>query len=411
MEMTNSGTQKMDVASTPNPNVSFDNTEIAFSSKSDKQLRKALMLFKLIGNNFLMKFGQKATMAVLALRLPVNGIIKATIFEQFCGGEDIAECASTTKVLDQYHIGTILDYSVEGKNSEDDFRATSDELQRTIKTAADNIHIPFCVFKISGLCSNALLEKMGSKKPLSEQEIQARERLEERVDVLCKSAWETGTPIFIDAEETWIQGFIDELAMTMMSRYNKERAVVYNTLQMYRHDRLEHLKKTHAHCKADGMVYAVKLVRGAYMEKERDRAEEKGYPSPIQPNKKATDHDFDLALKYSLDNYTDIAICAGTHNEESSMLLSEEMTKRNIPKNHPHIYFAQLFGMSDHISFNLSDAGFNVAKYVPYGPVREVMPYLMRRADENTSVAGQTSRELRLIESEIKRRKTTGTRS
>jgi proline dehydrogenase len=411
MEMTTLDTKKMKAEAAPNSNLSFENTEIAFSSKTDKQLRKAHLLFKMIGNNFLMKFGQKATMAVLALRLPVKGIIKATIFEQFCGGEDIAECASTTKELDKYNIGTILDYSVEGKNSERDYRATTDELHRTLKVAENNIHIPFCVFKVSGLCSNALLEKISSKKPLKEKEIEDQKRLEERVNTLCKNAWESGTPIFIDAEETWIQDAIDDLAFRMMLRYNKEKAVVYNTLQMYRHDRLQHLKKMHANCKAKGIVYAVKLVRGAYMEKERERAEDKGYPSPIQPNKKATDRDFDLALKYALDNYTEIAICAGTHNEESSMLLAKEMTKRNIPKNHPHIYFAQLYGMSDHISFNLSDAGFNVAKYVPYGPVREVMPYLMRRAEENTSVAGQTSRELRLIESEIKRRKTRGNRS
>lgn len=392
-------------------NLSFENTEVAFSSKSNSDLRKANFLFKALGNNLMMAIGKHATMISLGLRLPVNGMIKATIFNQFCGGETIAECGDTTKVLDKYGIGTILDYSVEGKGSEEAFAAAFEELMRTVETANKNVHIPFCVFKVTGMCSHDLLEKVSNKTELNAEEQKTWEKLMERVDKICKRAWETGTPVFIDAEESWLQPAIDDLAMEMISKYNRKEAVVYNTLQMYRHDRIAHMKEAHAICKENGAIYAVKIVRGAYMEKERLRASEMGYPSPIQKDKPATDRDFNYAVSYCLDNLDEISLCAGTHNEESSMLLAQELNKRGISKSDKRVYFAQLFGMSDHISFNLSNTGHNVAKYVPYGPIREVMPYLIRRAEENTSVAGQTGRELKLIQSEIKRRKSKGNRN
>jgi proline dehydrogenase len=391
--------------------ISFNNTEIAFSSKSDSDLNRAYWLFKILENPTVMKVGKFATLAALKLRLPIDGLVKSTIFKQFCGGETIAECATTTKVLDQYNIGTILDYSVEGKDAEKDFEFTAQEILRTIQTGHNNPHIPFCVFKVSGLAANSLLEKIGAGITLNEKESLQKNKLYERVDRICAASSQTGTPIFIDAEESWIQDAIDEIATTMMMRYNTENAVVYNTLQMYRHDRLEHLKNAYARAEKEGYVYAVKLVRGAYMEKERDRAEERGYPSPIQPDKASTDRDFNLGIEFCLERIDRLAFCAGTHNEESSMKLATMITAQNIPPNHPNIFFAQLYGMSDHISFNLSDAGFNVAKYVPYGPVKEVMPYLIRRAEENTSVAGQTGRELRLIRSEKVRRKSTHSRN
>lgn len=400
--MTESTDQKL---SKDASSLSFKNTEVAFSSKSDSDLKKAKFLFKMLANKPMMVLGKYATNAVLALHLPVKGLIKATIFNQFCGGESIPECADTTKVLDQYGIGTILDYSVEGKDSEADFKAAFEELIRTVQTASGNEHIPFCVFKISGLESNSLLEKASLKKELSPNEKASFEKLKERVNHLCKLAHEANTPILIDAEESWIQPAIDDLAMEMIAKYNGEKPIVYNTLQMYRHDRLAHLKEAHEICKQKGVIYAIKVVRGAYMEKERERANERGYPSPIQPDKVSTDRDFDLAISYALDHIETIGLCCGTHNENSSMALAQEMVKRGIPISHPHIYFAQLYGMSDHISFNLSHAGYNVAKYVPYGPIKEVMPYLIRRAEENTSVAGQTGRELNLIISELKRRK------
>ncbi|MCH2216113.1 MAG: proline dehydrogenase family protein [Flavobacteriales bacterium] len=385
--------------------VSFEDTKVAFASKSNNDLKKAHMLFRLVSNRSMMVLGKYTSNWALKIGLPIKGLIKQTIFHQFCGGETIAECAETTKVLDAYNIGTILDYSVEGKDSEAEFEAGFDEIFRTIETADNNPHIPFCVFKVSGLSENDLLEKISAKKRLTKRDENAYNRLRRRVDRLCARAAKANTPIFFDAEESWIQHAIDDLAMEMMEKYNRGRGIVFNTLQMYRHDRMAHLQENHQKAKAEGFEYCVKLVRGAYMEKERDRAEEKGYPSPIQPNKSATDRDFNAAVQYCLDSLSSVYFCAGTHNEESSLMLAQEMDKRNISRGNDRIFFAQLFGMSDHISFNLSKENYNVAKYVPYGPVEEVMPYLIRRAEENTSVAGQTSRELNLINKEIKRRK------
>ncbi|MFK7755778.1 MAG: proline dehydrogenase family protein [Flavobacteriales bacterium] len=383
----------------------FSNTEIAFRSKTNGQLKKAYLLFKLVGNASFTKLGKVMTNLAIKLRLPLNWIIKPTIFEQFCGGETIAECASTTKVLDEYGIGTILDYSVEGKTTEDDFDATMAEIKRTVRAAADNEHIPFCVFKITGIGRFSVLEAVNDLSKATEADLSEFKKIKNRVDEICSLAYETGTPVFIDAEESWIQDTIDRLAEEMMATYNKDKAVVYNTVQLYRHDRLAYLKTLYAKSKAEGFICAVKLVRGAYMEKERDRAEEKGYPSPIQPDKAASDRDFDLALEYCVANIEEIAFCAGTHNEDSSAYLAELLTKKGIEKSHKHAYFAQLYGMSDHISFNLSEAGYRVAKYVPYGPVKEVLPYLIRRADENTSMDGQMGRELGLIKAEMERRK------
>ncbi len=385
---------------------SFENTEIAFSSRSNKELKQAHLLFSVLGQPWMMNIGKRLTLFSLRMGLPIKGIIKKTIFRQFCGGETIAECAETTRVLDTFHIGTILDYSAEGKNSEADFEHTANEVLKTIEVAHDNPHIPFCVFKITGLCKNNLLEKASTGvENLNAEEKLDYEKLEARVEKICKRAADTGTPVFIDAEDSWYQDTIDRIAMKMIRRFNKEEAIVFNTLQMYRHDRLEHMKQAIKDARTEGFIYAVKLVRGAYMEKERERAREKGYPSPIQPDKESTDRDFDAAILLGLDNLDHCAFSAGTHNEKSSLLLANEIDKRKLNRDHNRIYFAQLFGMSDHISFNLSNAGYNVAKYVPYGPISEVMPYLIRRAEENTSVAGQTGRELTLIRKEIRRRK------
>ena len=383
----------------------FTDTEIAFRSKSSGQLKKAYWLFKMVGNSSFTKFGKLMTNLAIRFRIPLNWIIKPTIFEQFCGGETIAECASTTRVLDEYGIGTILDYSVEGKTSEDDFDATMAEIKRTVKAAADNQHIPFCVFKITGIGRFSVLEVVNDLSKAQDSDILEFKKIKNRVDEICSLAYETGTPVFIDAEESWIQETIDRLAEEMMATYNQDRAVVYNTVQLYRHDRLAYLKNLHEKAKRENFVCAVKLVRGAYMEKERYRAEEKGYTSPIQPNKPATDKDFNSALDFCVANISEVAFCAGTHNEESSTYLAQLMKSKNIHNHHEHAYFAQLYGMSDHISFNLSNQGYRVAKYVPYGPVKEVLPYLIRRADENTSMDGQMGRELGLIKSEMDRRR------
>jgi proline dehydrogenase len=386
--------------------ISFDNTEIAFKSKSDKDLKRAYWLFKMVGNPSIVKFGKWATNASFKMHLPINGAVKSTIFKQFCGGETIQECTRAIHQLHEFGIGTILDYSVEGKTSAEDFEKTTLEIMATIEKGKNNPAIPFAVFKITGIARFGILEKFNSPTyAASASEQKEFEEVVDRVDRICKKGFESNVPVFIDAEETWIQDTIDQIALNMMLKYNQKSAIVFNTIQMYRHDRLEFLKKETEKAIQGNYKYGIKLVRGAYMEKERDRAAQKGYPSPIQPTKKACDQDYNLALEYILENIDHLALCAGTHNEESSAYLAKLIVEKGITQNDPRIYFAQLLGMSDHISYNLSDAHFNVAKYVPYGPVKEVMPYLLRRADENTSVAGQTGRELGLITKEMKRRR------
>jgi proline dehydrogenase len=386
--------------------ISFDNTEIAFKYKSNRDLKRAYTMFKLVGKSWLVRFGKWAMPIAFKLRLPIKGIIKATIFRQFCGGESIDECTDTIQTLYDYRVGTILDYSVEGKIEEDDFDATCDEIVGTIKKAKGNPAIPFAVFKMTGISRHGLLEKCNEpESELTESEKKEFADIVQRVDRICSYAYDAQTPVFIDAEESWIQNTIDRLAESMMVKYNKEKTIVYNTFQMYRHDRLDYLKEKLNEAKREGFKLGVKVVRGAYMEKERARAGEMDYLSPIQPDKVTCDQDFDAALELLVENLDHCAFCCGTHNEDSNMLLAELMEKYNVDQNDERIYFAQLLGMSDNISFNLAKNRYQVAKYVPYGPIREVMPYLLRRADENTSVAGQTGRELQLISKEWRRRK------
>lgn len=386
--------------------VSFDNTEIAFAGKNDGDLQWSYRLFKMIGKPWLVKFGKIATNIAFAIHLPIKGLIKKTIFKQFCGGETIQDCAVKIKELSDFGIGTILDYSVEGKSGESDLDHTRDEIISTIQTAKNNPKIPFAVFKVTGVVRTDLLEKVNS----TEQELSAQEKADytkalARVNAICKAAHEANVPLFIDAEDSWFQDAIDRMVNAMMAMYNKEKAIIFNTLQMYRHDRLAFLKKTHQEGIAGGYYIGIKLVRGAYMEKERERAEKEGYPSPIHSTKAATDTDYDLALTYMVENIDRFSICAGTHNEQSSLHLINLLAAKGIDKSDSRVHFAQLLGMSDHISYNVAHAGYLVAKYVPYGPVKEVMPYLLRRAQENTSVAGQMGRELSLIVKEKKRRK------
>lgn len=385
--------------------ISFENTEVAFKSKTDAELNRAYWLFKIIGSPTMVKVGKWSTNSALKMGLPIKGIIKKTIFSQFCGGETIADCSSAIQLLGKYGVGTILDYSIEGKTSDEDFDSTVEEIISTIHAAKKDKNIPFAVFKVTGISRFAILEKANDPKT----KLSDLEKLElgltiSRIDKICLAAFENEIPLFIDAEETWIQDTIDRITLDMMRKYNKKKAIVFNTLQMYRHDRLAYLEKEMAIAREEGFHYGVKLVRGAYMEKERARASAKGYPSPIQPDKESCDGDFNKALEQIILNIDIMALCAGSHNEKSALILTELMTKYGIEKDDKRIYFAQLLGMSDHISYNLSHAGYNVAKYVPYGPVKEVMPYLLRRADENTSVAGQTGRELSLIMKERKRR-------
>ena len=387
--------------------ISFDNTEVAFRGKSKGDLNRAYWLFKVVSSPTMVRFGKWATNVALRLKLPIKAIIKKTIFRQFCGGESIQESLKASKTLASRNVKTILDYSIEGKTKEEDFDKTVQEIIGTIREGENNKNIPFAVFKVTGICLHDILEKSNDGiENLSTEEKKDYDKLKERVSIICSEAYNRNVPIFIDAEESWIQNTIDRLAYEMSVKFNQKTAVVYNTIQLYRHDRLAFLKSEIARADKENFKLGVKLVRGAYMEKERARAEEQGYPSPIQPNKDAADKDFNASLKVVIERIDRVSFCAGTHNEESSMLLVKLLKEYGVDSSDPRAYFAQLLGMSDHISFNLADNDLMVAKYVPYGPIKEVLPYLIRRADENTSVTGQTGRELSLIMKERKRRKT-----
>jgi proline dehydrogenase len=384
--------------------VFFEDTSVAFASKSDAQLRKTYWLFSLMNQARVVNLGTFFIKLALKLNLPIKNLIKATIFEQFCGGETIRECDATIAALGTSGIGTILDYSVEGEDKEASFDATAIEILKTIDKAASSNTIPFSVFKITGIASAELLEKIQRREILSGEEEAAYERVRQRVANLCGHAFEKNVRIFVDAEESWIQGVIDDLTYEMMHKYNREKAIVYNTYQLYRHETLEALRAAYLHARQRGYFLGGKLVRGAYMEKERLRARENEYFNPIHPSKQATDTDYDLAIDFCLEHIEHISICLGTHNEYSSQYCASKMKKLDIANNDERIWFAQLLGMSDNISYNLSKAGYNVAKYVPYGPIHAVLPYLIRRAEENTSIAGQSSREFLLVKSELKRR-------
>jgi proline dehydrogenase len=390
---------------TQKQSLSFENTEIAFRHSSNADLKRAYWLFKIINVNFLVKIGPPITNFAIKIGLPIKGLIKATIFNHFCGGETIRECEGTIKSLESGGVGTILDYSIEGEDDEQVFDDTREEIIRTIKRAAKDKAIPITVFKVTGVGRFGLLEKLDARTALTNAEQQEWQKVQDRVLAICEKAYAVNVPVMIDAEETWIQDTIDLLALNMMRKFNKQKAIVYNTYQLYRHDKLESLINDNEVAVKESFILGAKLVRGAYMEKERKRAEEQGYPSPIQPTKEASDRDFNLALDYCTDHINTIAFVAGTHNEDSCRLLTEQLDAKNIDHKNSHVYFAQLLGMSDNLSFNLADADYNVAKYVPYGPIRAVLPYLFRRAQENTAIAGQMSRELSLIVKEKKRRK------
>ncbi|MEZ0484886.1 proline dehydrogenase family protein [Fibrella aquatica] len=385
--------------------VSFEDTSIAFSSQSNFKLRKTYWLFALMNQGWLVKVGTFFIKLAFKLQLPIKKLIKMTVFEQFCGGESIRDCEKTISDLHTAQVGTILDYSIEGEENEKCFDSTVLEILRTIERASESADIPFSVFKVTGLAETELLEAVQRGDQLTEAEQAAFERVRERVNTLCNRAHERNVRIFIDAEESWIQDTIDCLAYDMMDRYNHERCVVYNTYQMYRWEMYDQLVKATEQAREKGYLLGAKLVRGAYLEKERIRSHEDEYQDPIQATKEDTDRDFNRAIDFCLSNRDEVSICLGTHNEYSCQYTIALMKRMGIAPNDPHIFFAQLLGMSDNISYNLANSGYNVAKYVPYGPVEAVMPYLFRRAEENKSIAGQSSREFTLVKSELERRK------
>ena len=397
-------------------NLSFDNTEIAFAHLSDQELKSARFLFKSMSYPWLVQMGSRLTPIIMKTGLPVHGLIKKTIFKQFVGGETLEETAQVGKNLSQFGVKVILDYGVEGKEGEAEFDIATEEFIRVIEYAATQANIPFISIKVTGLARFGLLQTLNEaprlRSGIHDHEVEKNEweAVRGRMYSICEVAAEKNIGVLIDAEESWIQDPVDRLCIEMMQVFNKEKAVVYNTIQLYRHDRLAFLKMSHEICKQQRIVLGIKLVRGAYMEKERERATANGYESPIQPDKAATDRDFDAAVDYCLHNLDSISVVIASHNENSNMLAAATMQKNGISKEHPHVHFSQLYGMSDPITFNMAYDGFQVSKYLPFGPIRDVIPYLMRRAQENSSVSGQTGRELSLLNREIARRKKSNAR-
>lgn len=399
------------------PRVSFENTENTFAYKSDKELRKARFLFKSMGIAPLVKLGVRFTPWAIRSGLPIKGLIRNTIFQQFVGGETLEETLKVANKLQQFDVQVILDYGVEGKEGEESFDHACEEFIRVIRYAADKPNVPYISIKVTGLARFSLLEKLDAAataksgyegkvhlEVLDENEKEEWKRVEQRVLRICEAAAQSDTGLLVDAEETWIQDPVDALTMQMMERFNKTKSVVMNTIQLYRHDRLQFLKDSYKEAQQKGFILGAKLVRGAYMIKERSRAEELGYPSPIQPNQDATNKDYNAALEFCVDHLDKISLMVASHNEYSNLFTTQLLDKKGLPHNHPHVHFSQLYGMSDHITFNLAKAGFSVSKYLPFGPIKDVIPYLMRRAQENSSVSGQTGRELGLIKKEIRRR-------
>ena len=392
-------------------NISFDNTENAFAYKTDKELKGAKLLFNTMEFPWFVQIGTRITPFIMKTGLPVHGIIRKTIFKQFVGGETLEETADIGAKLGKYGVQVILDYGVEGKQGEESFDHATEEFIRVINYAATQTNIPFISIKVTGLARVGLLQKLDEAPRLRsgihdhEEEIDEWDRVRERMYTICEVAAEKNIGVLIDAEESWIQDPVDRLTIEMMELFNKEKVIVYNTIQLYRHDRLHFLKLSHQIAQQQGFMLGLKLVRGAYMEKERTRAHDRGYPSPIQPDKASTDRDYNAAVTYCINHLQEISVIVASHNEESNLLAANLLNERALPHNHSHIHFSQLYGMSDSITFNLAKEGFNVSKYLPFGPIRDVIPYLMRRAQENSSVSGQTGRELSLINKELKRRK------
>lgn len=388
-----------------NSKINFEDTVTAFAHRSTKELRKSYFVFSTMKHPWMVKSGTFLTNTALKLHLPVKGLIKHTLFDQFCGGESIEGSEPRMIKLAEAKVKTILDYSVEGEASEAGYDEAVEEALRVSDYAKQHVSIPFCVIKLSGIGSVSLMEKKQRGEPLSSEEQVRFSRITDRIDRIVSRAASNGMKFMIDAEESWIQDVIDRVAYDLMLEYNTERPVVYNTYQLYRHQALKNMMTGYQEVTKAGCFFAAKLVRGAYMEKERLRAAEMGYPDPIQPNKEATDRDYNEALKFAIAHIDRFSLCAGTHNEHSSQFLVDLLYSNGIDKSDERVFFAQLLGMSDNISFKLAALGFNVAKYVPYGPVEKVLPYLFRRAEENTSIAGQSSREYTLVTKELERRR------
>lgn len=398
--------------------ISFDNTELAFAYKTTKELKKAKFLFSFMGIGWLVKTGTRLIPWAIKAHLPITGIIRNTIFKQFVGGETLRQTAKVADKLSKYNVKVILDYGVEGKEGEENFNHAADEFVKVIQYAATQSNIPFISIKLTGFARFELLEKLNAAADdksgvegiintniLEANEKEEWQRVVARLIKICEAAQRNNVGLLVDAEETWIQDPVDALTMQMMEKYNLDKVIVYNTIQLYRHDRLQFLRESLAVAQKKNFMLGAKLVRGAYMEKERKRAAAMNYPSPIQPNKESTDKDYNAAIEFSINHLDKLYLIIASHNEYSNLYGTKLLQQKNLSLNHTHVHFSQLLGMSDNITFNLAKAGCSVSKYLPFGPLRDVIPYLMRRAEENSSVSGHTGRELQLIKQELKRRK------
>ncbi|MDB5226532.1 MAG: Proline dehydrogenase [Bacteroidota bacterium] len=387
--------------------LNFNDTETAFAHKSNRELVHDFEIYRLINQGWLVRMGTRTASRMIkwGIKAPIVLGMRSTVYDVFCGGETLSLATKKINQLYAYEVQSILDYGVEGKETEEDFERTTNAITQAIFFAKNYDAVDIVSSKFTGLIPFAILEKLHGGEELSQEEKEIYGHSKERIYGLAKLASDHNVSLFVDAEESWIQQPLDDLTFDLMLKYNKEKPIIYNTIQLYRKDRLEFFKRTVEQAKKAGIIYAVKLVRGAYMEKEKKRAEKMNYPNPIQNSKTDTDRDYNEALKFAIDNIEHVAICVATHNEESTMLATQLMHEKKLPTNHDHIHFSQLLGMSDNITFNLAKAGYHASKYMPYGPVKDVIPYLIRRAQENTSVAGQMGRELKLLKEEIRRRR------
>lgn len=383
----------------------FNNTEIAFSSKSQGELRNAYLLFNTIKYPALVKCAKLGTHLALKIHFPLAWAVKPTLYKQFVGGETLQDCAKAIDHLKKFNVKSTLDFSAEGEQTPAGIQATFAETLRSVDYAKENKNLAYAVFKPSTITTDELLAKASEKREeLTIGEVKQYREFRERFMTLCQRAYDNDVRILVDAEDYCFQDAIDELTDEAMRKFNKKRAIVFATLQMYRHDRMAYLRRIYDDSIEKNYFPGIKFVRGAYMEEERARAAALGYPDPICKDKQATDNNFDAGVAFVVDHIDRLELFMGTHNEDSNYKLAKLICEKGLDPADNRIFFAQLLGMSDNISFNLAHAGYNVTKYVPYAPVRGVLPYLLRRAEENTSVAGQTSRELRMLKAEMDRR-------
>lgn len=381
-------------------------SDSAFSHYSISQLRRTKVLFKILQNPLVSWFSGFVPHIPILLRLPfVKSLIKHYIFSHFCGGEDWKEVHQSALKLQKQNILSSLDYSVECKQTEQDYETTKKVLLNVLEEAKNLSHIPFCVLKITGLGRFALLEKIHNGQTLSDNEKAEWQRVQSRFDSICEKAVDCNTKLLVDAEESWIQKPIDNIVKRAMKRHNQNEPMIYNTYQLYLKAKYEQLKTDWEKAKEKGYILGSKLVRGAYMEKETKRAVKMHLPNPIQPSKAKCDQDFNDSLKFCLKHIDDFGIYIGTHNIESTQKARQLMQEYGIAKSDERVFFSQLLGMREILSYELAQQDYLVSKYTPFGKIAEVIPYLLRRIQENSSVKDQLNDEIKVITRELENQK------